>query len=135
MVLLIGEYRLQPVQPEHRESCIVHPEALLTEAFEQRAKLVPSPHQDIQCTFFHDSGTQTMSHAGPRCWACPTRAGTLSMVPSLDYLVGLTRESRQLWSPSYSLSWARDQASSIFPQPRTSELQQLPHPKIDPNKQ
>lgn len=64
----------------------------------------------------------------------------LSRVPSHHYLVSLTREPRQPWDQSYSLTWAGNQANihiQLFSAivtipPPDLRAMKWPHPKIDP---
>ena len=85
-----------------------------------REKLLILSSQGTQCSVLLDSAPQTTSHTGS--WPLLlSRQGMeaysdscllLSVVPSLNHLVNLTREPTQLQNPLYSLAWAGNHVSS-----------------------
>lgn len=105
-----------------------------------REKPVASPDLDIQCILLLYSSPQWSPQA-LLLLSGQGREGNsqlyllLQLTPSLDSLVNLTRESRQLWVPSCRLTWAENKASdTVDPHFQlTSALKQLHCPQTDPH--
>lgn len=107
------------------------------------AKMMASPDQGITCTFLTELGSQITTLGAALLLSQGKKADSknhllINIIPKLNHLVTLTR---QLYSPFYSFTWIRNQASiplqlfsaSSTPPRPDLRIRTIASPKTDSN--